>query len=294
MKAAWIPLIMCFLSLSLTGAVVATPLHPSLNRERLKDQDGQSLAEKIRLASRAYLKLDGLEAERLIKESIDLIQKNPPYVGLRADLAQLASLNVVLKEEQPATTMLIDPFPFRMDEAFQKNLSDRMRDYWINQSRGLIEVAELNEFSSIRISGDAIHLPAKLAEGDYLVHMTKDGKHWGGWIHVSNKTGIQFEKSFEIPPQLIARESTPKIADQESERSKAQQLNQWLQAEASRQIPLNPMDPTVLDLKSNSTWESNQALYQKPWFWIAVGLVSGLGGFATYQALRSPTVVQLP
>jgi hypothetical protein len=294
MKAAWIPLIMCFSTLFPSGAVVATPLHPSLNRERLKDQDGQSLAEKIRLASRAYLKLDGLEAERLIKESIDLIQKNPPYVGVRADLAQLASLNVVLKEEQPATTMLIDPFPFRMDEAFQKNLSDRMRDSWINQSRALIEVAELNEFSSFRIAGDVIHLPAKLAEGDYLVHMTKDGKLWGGWIHISNKTGIQFEKTFEIPPQLIAKESPLKISAQETEKSKAQQLNQWLQTETNRQSPLNPMDPTALDLKGHSSWESNQALYQKPWFWIAVGLVSGLGGFATYQALRSPTVVQLP
>ena len=294
MKTPWIPLIMSFLTITLTGAVFATPLHPALNRERLKDQDGQSLAEKIRLASKAYLKLDGLEAERLIKESIDLIQNNPPYAGLRSDLAQLASLNVVLKEEQPATAMLLDPFPFRMDEAFQRNLSDRMRDYWINQSRMLIEVAELNEFSSIRIAGDTIHLPAKLAEGDYLVHIAKDGKNWGGWIHVSNKTGIQFEKKFQIPEQLIAKELPPKMFAQESERPKAQQLNQWLQAQTDSNNDRNAMDPTELDLKSKSALESNPALYQKPWFWIAVGLVSGLGGFATYQALRSPTVVQLP
>ncbi len=294
MKALWTLFLMFTLACITIGSVGATPLNPSLNRDQLRDQDGQSLAEKIRLASRAYLQLDGLEAERLIKEALDLIQMNPPYLGLRSDLAQIASLNVVLKEEQSTVMLQIDPFPFRLDEAFQKNLSDRIRDSWAKQSRPSVEVAQLNEFSGIRISGEVPRLPTRLSEGDYLAHASKDGKHFGGWLHVSNERGIHFERVFEIPSQLIVDDKASKIGARITTKTQSAQLNGWLQTELEKSKSPLVIDPTALDLRNEESLEPKSSFYQKPWFWIAVGLASGLGGFATYQALRSPTVVQLP
>lgn len=269
--------------------VSATPLNYNINRDKLRDRDGQTLTEKIRLTSRAYLQLDTSEAERLLRESIDLILTHPPYPTLQNDLAQLASLNLVLREERPETLLLIDPFPIRLEPSFQKNISDRMREFWANQSRRSIEIEALSEFSSLRLMGEEVKPPMRMYEGQYLVHGIKNSKNVSGWLYVSAKDGVRFEKVHEIAPNLMIAETN------NTARKETSRLNDWIQSEMQSSSSSPSIDPTLLDLnRASSIGNQDKPIYQKPWFWIAVGLISGLGGYATYQAMRSPTVVNLP
>jgi len=269
--------------------LASTPLNPNLNRDRLKDSESQSLTEKIRLASKAYLQLNTTEAERLLKESTTLLLSNQPYPSIKSDLAQLASLNLVLREEAPQTELYLDPFPVRSEPEFQRNISDRMRERWATENRASVEISELKEFSSIRVMGESLRLPTTLPEGTYLAHSTKDSKNWGGWLHISAKDGVRFEKAFEI--QASAVEPAP--ASQRLQRNSAK-VNDWLELQRGSDQKARSLDFTELDIKSSRESDALTPIYQKTWFWIAVGLISGIGGYATYQATRSPTVVQLP
>jgi len=292
------------------------PLEAPLNSTIIKDENGESLKEKLELSSYYYLGLDYLKSSDLADEASELFSRSLPYQSMKSDAIKLFAMQLLLSthfESYPQLPKEI--LPLLNDPEFLDRLPIKTQEKLKKvRVKKFNFVKEKLPFPAQRIflNGKEVKLPQRIYEGRYLVHFLRNSTIENHWL-LLEENNFKFKK---IEVKNLWTSLSKKTLKEELLRSRPIQLPKagiilMSSHESGKTLPLVisapkrkkqiPIQQAQIDwareLEKDFQLEQEEAaptFLKSPWFWLVTGAIASASGYLIYDAMQGPVIVRTP
>jgi hypothetical protein len=274
------------------------------NRTQLKDFEGESLDQKIRLATQDYLQSSLEEAREKISQAEKLVVNSPLYAQFETDLMEVLALRLMISGPELNLEALPENVkPLTSKTEFLNKLPLKWQAKIQNLSKSkpiLIKELDGRKCDRLFLNGREVSLPTSLLHGSYVVHCLKgpDLEAYRAEVSTSDLRihEVFWSKSiFEILPISSLENAFSKSRPQELKNAG---ISVWTKDKrilpiASRVESLRPLphtDPLENPLGEFKDQSEASVLFRSPWLWIVVGAaIAGTTGYFIYDSVQTKT-----
>ncbi|MDB5037227.1 MAG: hypothetical protein JWQ35_755, partial [Bacteriovoracaceae bacterium] len=283
-----------------------------LDRMQIKDENGESLDQKIKLATQNYLELNQAQALDLTQEALGLLSQSPPYSNIANDFIDIAALKLMIHSSTKGDAIGLDEISEEIRPLLKKRTFDEKLPLKIQAHIRALQMPLTSKILSLPIEtdsntrffilGEEIRLPKDLEIGRYLVYLLNKSNLEAYWLDVEVAGKSTAQKIWSRPlwksiPAKEVRESLEAAKPASLPRGGISVLIKEAN-EASIQLVSDPYfakkpvkkvetfkDP--FETAALEKDETTPSILKSPWFWLGVGVVTGGASYFIYDSTQT-------